>query len=831
MRKGTWVWVLPITMLACSGRRLLVGQDTASGGHPGSAGAAASTGGASGSGGAASSGGTLGTGGRTGSGGGGGATGPMATGGSAPTSDGLSLRPGSASFDDTPVAATSAPRAFTLSNGGGGTATTTTALSAALQGTDEAEFIITANACGTTLGAGASCEIAVAFAPRTRSGPRTASLAVSGSPNMTTTVSLSGTALPSLSLIAGGLGGPGFADGTGTEARFAGPTAITSDGTGNLFVADADNESVRKIVLATGAVTTLAGRKDGQVADGTGTAAGFADPTGITSDGAGKLYVLDGDAIRKIDVATAAVSTLTDQTGNQVPGKGTAIGTDGKGALFVASAADGTTAARIRRIDVATGTTTTLADRTGASLRFDSVYDLISDGAGSVYAADGSVVDNIGIATGAVTTLAGLPGMFDSVDGTGANARLAGEGGLTRDANGDLYFTEAVGLIRKLSVATGTVTTLAGVAGTLGNRDGIGAAALFSRPKGVASDGAGNLYVADINNCAIRKVVIATGAVTTFAGLGASDYSLDGIGAAARLGTPGGAATDSAGNLYVTDRDANSIRKIVLSTGVVTTLAGSGQIGAADGRGTAASFFNPNAIVGDGAGNLYVTDTENNSIREIGAATGIVTTIAGGPMTTLFGQLAGIAADGTGNLYVADISANVILKVVIATGGVTTFAGSSGRSGASDGVGAAARFDAPNGLAGDGAGNLYVADSNNSTIRKIVIATGTVTTLAGAAGQVGAADGVGAAARFTYPSTVACDGSDVLYVSDGNGTIRKIMLGSATVSTPIGVAGRQGVLLGALPASLNVPYGLAVLSTGELAIVDVLENSVLMAHF
>jgi len=146
MRKGTWVWVLPITMLACSGRRLLVGQDTASGGHPGSAGAAASTGGASGSGGAASSGGTLGTGGRTGSGGGGGATGPMATGGSAPTSDGLSLRPGSASFDDTPVAATSAPRAFTLSNGGGGTATTTTALSAALQGTDEAEFIITANA-------------------------------------------------------------------------------------------------------------------------------------------------------------------------------------------------------------------------------------------------------------------------------------------------------------------------------------------------------------------------------------------------------------------------------------------------------------------------------------------------------------------------------------------------------------------------------------------------------------------------------------------------------------------------------------------------------------
>ena len=147
-----------------------------------------------------------------------------------------------------------------------------------------------------------------------------------------------------------------------------------------------------------------------------------------------------------------------------------------------------------------------------------------------------------------------------------------------------------------------------------------------------------------------------------------------------------------------------------------------------------------------------------------------------------------------------------------------------------NGTATAARFDRPAGIASDGAGNLFVADTGNSTIRKIVIATRAVTTFAGAAGATGGVDGTGAVARFTGPNGIASDRAGNLFVGDGNGTIRKIAIDSATVSTVIGSPGRMGVSVGPLPAALNVPYSIVVLPTGELAIVDTVENSVLIGH-
>ena len=186
-----------------------------------------------------------------------------------------------------------------------------------------------------------------------------------------------------------------------------------------------------------------------------------------------------------------------------------------------------------------------------------------------------------------------------------------------------------------------------------------------------------------------------------------------------------------------------------------------------------------------------------------------------------------MASDRAGNLFVADYHS--IRKIVIATAVVTTFAGDPGWPGRDDGTGAVARFRAPAGLTSDGAGNLFVADSGNCTIRKIAIATGIVTTLAGSPENPGSADGMGAAAQFDHPLGVALDGAGNLFVADtGNATIRKIALATGAVTTVVGSHGHTGVVLGPLPAELSAPTDLVVGSAKDLFILD--ESAVLVAH-
>ena len=240
-----------------------------------------------------------------------------------------------------------------------------------------------------------------------------------------------------------------------------------------------------------------------------------------------------------------------------------------------------------------------------------------------------------------------------------------------------------------------------------------------------------------------------------------------------------GWTVDGDGNLYVADTYNNTIRKVT-PAGVVTTVAGSGSYGSDDGTGTAASFANPVGVAVDGDGNLYVADTNNNTIRKVTPA-GVVTTFAGsgsygsddGTGTAAsFNKPQGVVFGGDGNLYVADTYNNTIRKVTPA-GEVTTFAG-SGSSGSDDGTGTAASFNEPVGVAVDGDGNLYVADARNRTIRKVTPA-GEVTTLAGSAGSQGSINGIGPAARFVYPTGVAFGGDGNLYVADSNDSkIRKV---------------------------------------------------------
>ena len=333
------------------------------------------------------------------------------------------------------------------------------------------------------------------------------------------------------------------------------------------------------------------------------------------------------------------------------------------------------------------------------------------------------------------------------------------------------------------------VSTLAGQPLTSGSSDGTGSAARFDFPSGVAADNAGNLYVADTDNHTIRKIVASTGVVTTFAGAAGISGNADGTGSAARFNNPSGVAVDGTGNVYVADTMNHTLRKVT-SLGVVSTLAGlTGTVGSVDGAGSAARFQGPQGLAIDVGNNVYVADTNNHVIRKVVPSTGVVTTVAGlagnsGSADGL-GSLArfnfpsGVAVDSEGNLFVADTENHTIRKI-LPSGSVSTLAGLAGSSGGADGTGSAARFDSPSDVAVDLSGNVYVADTDNFTVRKVVPSTGAVTTLAGLAGTSGSADGLGSAVRFFHPAGIAVDSSSNLYVADtSNHTVRVGLLAIA----------------------------------------------------
>jgi len=566
-------------------------------------------------------------------------------------------------------------------------------------------------------------------------------------------------------------------DGVGASARFIDPAGITTDGA-NLYVTCRDN-TIRKIAIATGEVNTLAGTPGVYgSADGTGAAASFNWPKGIVTDGP-NLYVADSqnEKIRKIVIATGQVSTLAG-SGNHgsVDGVGTGAGfsiptqmtTDGTN-LYVHE--NGYTGA-FRKVEIATGTVTTFSTNQVMG------GDITTDGK-TVFVAEAPSIRKIDIATGSISS---------QLTNTGTPPYVVNPAGLTM-VGGSIYFTDGIKFtVNKLDVSTGLVTTVAGNAGVSGAVDGIASAAGFFKPMGITSDGL-NLYV--IDERAIRKVTIATGEVTTVAGKITTSY--DGIGSEARFGYLGGITTDGT-NLYATD--VNLIRKIDIATGTVSVLANIPR------------RYDPNTgillatlvrnITTDGT-NIYGTDTSTHIIWKIIIATGEFSIIAGNPgvsgyidgigTAALFKGPLGITTDGK-NLYITDSqTANTIRKVVISTGEVTTLAGSSGVTGYADGVGANASFYSPSGITTDGV-NLFVCDYANRTIRMVDIATGKVTTLAGTPGVYGSADGTGASASFRGLNDITTDGK-YLYVADAN-TVRKIEISSGIVTTESGNASKVG---------------------------------------
>lgn len=590
-------------------------------------------------------------------------------------------------------------------------------------------------------------------------------------------------ALGTVSTFAGTFGVAGTLDGNGTAARFNSPKSVVVDAAGTtLFVADTNNHSIRKIVLATGAVSTVAGR--GGVSgfiNGNTTNARFYMPSDLAVDATGNtLFVADtGNHCIRVIYCKNPINTV------------------------IASFA---------------GTNQGYLNGNGTSAKFNAPCGVVLEPAGNtLYVADTNnhVIRQIAtFGSKTVTTVTGQPALPGYAEGDSTTAVFNFPRSLVVNAaNNLLYVSDTANhTLRRIDLASPGKTTafVAGVAGNTGNADssdGTGATAQFNLPMGLALDGT-DIYVADSKNDAIRKITLAAGEVTTWAGGPGDGRTIPNC--SFRL--PSRLCRDAAGNQYITDADNHTIRKIA-ANGLVSTFAGqTGISGSVNGTSLTARFNLPKGIALFGT-TLYVSDSENHTLRTIDTTTGMVALLAGAAGVTgtsnapaRFFNPQGLAVSPSGQfLYVADTNNHCIRRVDLTGNTVTTVFGSTSRaSGFINALGTSARFNAPADLAIDAAGNtLYVADSGNHVIRGINLSTGLVSTVIGAEANLSNPQGVTVGDGFIFFSdasknnlfifdpirhfAVKLAGLETAGMADGN-------FGSALFNFPMGLAYAQGQL-------------------------------------
>lgn len=581
-----------------------------------------------------------------------------------------------------------------------------------------------------------------------------------------------------------GNGAPGFANGISTAATFDKPDGLDIDGANNIYVADASNYRIRKITPA-GVVTTHAGNGIRASINGPAASASFSDVGGVAVDKIGNVYVAEigANLIRKVDV-TGNVTTLAG-SGNAglTDGVGTAAGfkqpndvqATATGELFVTDYGNNV----IRKI-ILTGYT--IDKPLPAGLSFDPTTGIITGTPTAISPATNYTITAYNL-SGSSSTIVNI-----SVASTILPPNISYQTPNVYTINtgiSPLAPTNTGGSVP--ATIYGKVTIFAGN-GSPGSANGTGTFANFNNPYNAAIDNNKNLFIADYYNNLIRKITTPGAVVTTFAGNGSSGWA-DGTGTSASFNRPGGVTCDALGNVYVGDQDNNLIRKITPG-GVVTTYAGNGSIGSANGPSSSASFSSPAGVVLDKAGDLFVADRNNNVIRKITpagmvstfAGSGIIGAINGTGTAARFSNPTGLAIDAADNIYVADQNNNLIRKITPA-GEVTTYAG-TGVQGTNDGPANAATFTRPFSLCVDISGDLYVGDEFDHLVRRITSA-GLVSTLAGT-GVAGGTDGVGKNASFNYPAGVIPDGLGNLYVTETIGQrIRKIIVTGYVIDKPL----------------------------------------------
>jgi sugar lactone lactonase YvrE len=760
--------------------------------------------------------------------------------------------------------------------------------------------------------------------------------------------------------------------GPALSALLSQPESVAIDGGGNLYIADTSNNQVRRIDAATGIITTVAGNgQQGYNGDGiAATQASLYQPSGVVVDGHGNLYIADtgNRIVRFVNLQTGIITTVAgtpnlttfDPTNIGDNGPAThasidipaAIALDSAGNLYIADSGNN----RIRKVTAATGIITTAAGNGTAGFSGDGGLataatlnqptGIAVDLAGNLDIADSgnNLIRQVSAATGNIATVAGVPGApgFNN-DGVATATKLNFPTGIAVDLSGQIYFSDRGNNRIRTINSSGNIVTLTGngTAALLGD-GGLASAAEVNAPGGLAVDAAGEIYIADSGNNDLRllstglswpvaeiatpnpvthtifletnlgesltapqiaiaednKIEFKVGTVTgtgctmdgttiipvntvcnvavsftpaypgerTSAlqftangtlpvslgvygiGLGPQTTLIPGIihtilppGSAVTGGlpltNPGGIAVDSASNLYIADPGTNQVVRQDISGGI-TVIAGGGSLPPASADGgpaTDAKLNKPEAVALDAAGNLYIAETGANRIRKVNLATGIITTVAGNGtagyldnINALNAELnapGGIAASPTGELWIADTGNNVIRRLHAQTGAIFTIAGTTvaGYTG-DNGYASAATLHAPEGIAVDAVGDVFIADTGNNAVRKINPVTGVITTVAGngTAGFSGD-DGLATTASLNVPAGVAVDPAGNLYIADSsNARIRKVDAATGLIHTIAGSAqtGNSGDGGPATKATLSQPAGVSMDSDGEIYISD-----------
>jgi uncharacterized protein (TIGR03437 family) len=555
----------------------------------------------------------------------------------------------------------------------------------------------------------------------------------------------------------------GYLDGPALAAQFFTPVAIAFDPAGNLYIVDQGNSRIRKL-STDGNVTTIAGTSGGGPLgdNGPAAAATFNAPNGIACDSHGNVYISDTGNNRVRVISNGKITTFAGNgasSGSFLDGPATAVALaspeglkfDSTGNLYIASA--GVNSTRIVKVST-TNNMTTFAG-TGArgfsgdgssalAAMFDAPLGVAADSSGNVYVADSNNgrVRRISPALGVVSTVAGNGSYQDSGDeGPAVNASFRQPTSIFVDTARNTYVLDVDGQrIRKIG-HSGVIHAFAGTGQKGLTGDGGQAAtadlslAVTGLTQGVVADAAGNVYIADGSNARIRKVSAADGTISTFAGGGSS--RADGVKATqADLRYIGGLGVDAAGNIYyISDIGPNVVRKILASDGTVKTVAGGGASVGENVLATTASIQS-SAIAVDGPGNIYIADNLGSSsrIRKITTA-GNISSIAGGSSTGCSGDggpalsarlsnaINGLAIAADGTLFIADTKCNTVRVYSPSSGSMSAFAGDGNRDFKGDGGPAdLASLSAPQGVALDPDGNVYIADTGNVRIRRVLTA-------------------------------------------------------------------------------------------------------------
>jgi trimeric autotransporter adhesin len=629
------------------------------------------------------------------------------------------------------------------------------------------------------------------------------------------------------------------------------PSAVAVDSSGNLYIADQSTNTIGEVSAVTGNISTIAGNGMQGYSGDSGAAIGaeLNIPSGIAVDSQGNLYIADAgnNVIRKVTAATGNISTFagngtrgysgdTGAAASATLNSPEGVTVDSSGNVFIADTGNNV----IRKVTAATGNITTVAGNgtRGVNGGLATVAELnapegvVVDSLGNLFIADtgNNLIRKVTASSGKINNIAGSLTAAGTWSGDGGAATLAGlsaPGGVTLDSSGNVYIADTVNnAIREVS--SGNITTIVGN-GTCcyGGDGGPAANAELSFPYTVAVDFNGNLYIADEGNEVIRKVSVATGNISTIAGNGEGGYKGDsGPATSAELASPYGVAVDSNANVYIADYINQVIREVSVATGNISTVAGNQGLGRGysgdGGPATSAGLNYPASIAVDSHGNLYIADTYNHRIREVSAATGQIRTVAGngalgfggdgGPATSARLSVPyGVAVDSNGNLYIADTYNNRIREVSAATSQIFTVAGNGTAGYTGDGAAAtSAELNLPIGIAVDSNGNLFIADTSNNVIREVSAATGLISTVAGTGAYGFSGDnGTPASAELANPVGVAVGSLGRVFVADTfNDRVRAFAGAAAPVitwSAPAAITPGTALSATQLDAGANVP--------------------------